>query len=451
MSSIYSFFLSILHFLALTWATIHPAMPPRHLSPPVHEMSTRVRVEVQRPYKSNVVLASVRTPDAGYWHTSGSLILDDRGRAMRIEGINWYGFETVRQIPGGLTVQDYRTILDTIRRNGFNTVRIPLSNEMVERPIVPSSIGFANEHGAINEPLRGLTSVQILDRIVEYAGSRGLKVILDNHRSEAGDSAEQSGLWFTEEFPETAWIADWQQLARRYGGNSTVIGFDLRNEPHNSQTSGACWDCGGGRDWHLAAERAGNAILAINPRLIIFVEGVDVVDGDSYWWGGNLQGARRSPVRLTVPNQLVYSPHTYGPKEYQQRWFNAATTPASLETVWMRHWAFISQQGIAPVWVGEFGTGNRTEDITGSAPGSEGQWFQSLVSFLGRNPKIGWTSWALNGEDSNGLLNPGYDAPANLMKMQALTSIMSPTTTGQPAVAAAATQINSPAFDRGGE
>src|SRR5206468_12433086 len=136
-----------------------------------------------------------------YWHTSGSRILDDRGHQVRIEGINWYGFETVRGVPGGLTVQDYRTVLETIRHNGFNSVRIPLSTQMVEDPVVPSSIGFINERGPINEPLRGLNSLQILDRIVEYAGTLGLKVILDNHRSEAGDSAESSGLWYTPEYP----------------------------------------------------------------------------------------------------------------------------------------------------------------------------------------------------------------------------------------------------------
>ncbi|WP_051978235.1 glycoside hydrolase family 5 protein [Edaphobacter aggregans] len=445
MSSISAFFLAILHFLALTWATIHPAVPPNHHSPAVRVLTTQVRYQQSLPSddQSNVVDASVRASDTGYWHTSGSQILNSRGLTVRIQGINWYGFETVREIPGGLTLQDYRTILDTIRRSGFNTVRIPLSNQMLEQPIVPSSIGFINERGPINEPLRGLNSLEILDRIIEHAGSLGLKVILDNHRSEAGNSAEQSGLWYTPDFPETMWIADWQRLAHRYANNTTVIGFDLRNEPHNAAGGGACWDCGGDRDWHLAAQRAGDAVLAINPRLLIFVEGVDAVDGDFYWWGGNLEGVSRSPVRLSVPNQLVYSPHTYGPNEYRQRWFNASTTPASLEAVWTRHWAFISQRGIAPIWVGEFGTGNRIDDITGAAPGSQAQWFQSLVAFLGRNPEISWTSWALNGEDNNGLLDAGYEAPANALKMQTLASLMSTT----PATGTVA-QINSPAYGR---
>lgn len=386
-------------------------------------------------------------PDTGYWHTSGNRILDERNQPVRIAGINWYGFETVRQVPGGLTVQDYRTILRTIKGNGFNTVRIPLSNQMVEQPVVPGNIRFANEHGPINRDLQGLNSIEILDRIVEYAGTLGLKVILDNHRSEAGNSAEQSGLWYTSEYPESAWIGDWERLARRYAGNSTVVGVDLRNEPHNANSDGACWDCGGERDWHRAAERGGNAVLRVNPRLIVFVEGVDAYENDFYWWGGNLEGVQRSPVRLEVPNQLVYSPHTYGPNEYAHPWFNAGTTPASLEAVWTKHWAYVSLNGIAPVWVGEFGTTNKSEDIRGNEPGSEGQWFQSLVGFLGKHPELGWTSWALNGEDANGLLNAHYDAAANVLKQEMLAGIMSPAV---PAVAAESVvaQSKAPAAQR---
>jgi len=426
MSSISSVFLAILHFLAVTWAAIHPDVAPNHRTAAVRITATQVRYQTQVGYKpSAVVLAAVRSADTGYWHTSGSRIMDERNQPVRIEGINWYGFETVREVPGGLTVQDYRAILDTIKRSGFNTVRIPLSNQMVERPIVPSSIGFMNERGAINEPLRGLNSLEILDRIIEHAGTLGLKVILDNHRSDAGDSAQQSGLWYTDDFPEAMWIADWQRLAKRYANNATVIGFDLRNEPHNANSGGSCWaGCDPAHDWHLAAERGGNAVLSINPRLMIFVEGTDAVNNDFYWWGGNLEGVRHAPVHLNVPNQLVYSAHTYGPKEYQQKWFNASTTPASLEAVWNRHWAFIAREGIAPLWIGEFGTTNNTEDIVGTAPGTEGQWFKSLVAFLGKNPEINWASWALNGEDADGLMRPDYSAPANPLKLVALNDLM---------------------------
>ena len=66
-----------------------------------------------------------------------------------------------------------------------------------------------------------MNSLEIMDKVVDYAGVVRLKVILDDHRSDAGDSAQSSGLWYTVDYPENSWIADWQKLAARYKDNST--------------------------------------------------------------------------------------------------------------------------------------------------------------------------------------------------------------------------------------
>ena len=366
--------------------------------------------------------------DSGFWHAEGSRIVTASGTSVRISGVNWSGFETTNMIPGGLKAQDYRDILRSIHTAGYNTVRIPFSNQMIESPIVPSNIAFENTAGKIiNGDLADLDAMQILDRMIDAAGQVGLKVILDNHRSEAGSSAEANGLWYTEQYPESAWVADWTSLAARYKGNTTVIGFDLRNEPHNATQGGSCWSCGGATDWHLAAQRAGNAILRTNSSLLIFVEGTDTVGSESDFWGGNLAGVRTAPVHLSIPGRLVYSVHVYGPTEYAQSWFNAATTPASLAALYHRHWGFISESGIAPVWIGEFGTPNNDADVSSTEPGSEGQWFQALVAYLQSRPNIGWSYWGINGEDRYGLLDASYSAtPANALKSQALASIRLP-------------------------
>lgn len=377
----------------------------------------------------------------GPWHTAGNQILDSNNQPVRISGVNWYGFETTDEVVHGLWAQDYKSILNAIHANGYNTIRIPFSNQMVEQPVIPSNISYNNGSGAINGDLAGLNSLQILDKVVAYAGQIGLKIILDNHRSEAGNSAEANGLWYTSTYPETAWINDWVTLANRYKGNTTVIGADLRNEPHNATSNGACWGCGSStNDWRLAAERGGNATLAANPNWLIFVEGNDCYNGDCDWWGGNLEGAQSYPVTLNVANRLVYSAHDYGPHEYGQSWFNGSTSYASLAAVWTKFWAYLSLNGVAPVWVGEFGTTNTTSDISNSTPGSQGQWFQSLVAFLKTNSNISWTYWALNGEDTYGLLDSQYDGtPANAAKQQALASIQfapgtAPTCSSTPAI-----------------
>jgi endoglucanase len=52
--------------------------------------------------------------------------------------VNWYGLETTDEVAHGLWAQDYHSILNTIKSNGYSVIRMPLSNQMVETPIVPS-------------------------------------------------------------------------------------------------------------------------------------------------------------------------------------------------------------------------------------------------------------------------------------------------------------------------
>jgi len=374
---------------------------------------------------------------SGYWHTSGNQILDASGSPVRIAGINWYGFETPDEIAHGLWAQDYHAVVNDIKNLGYNTIRIPFSNQMVETPIVPQNFSQFNSTGPINTDLAGLNSLQILDKIISYAGQVGLKVILDNHRSEAGETAEANGLWYTSAYPSSAWVNDWATLARRYAGNPTVIGFDLRNEPHtpagDTYAQGATWGTGtAATDVRLAYEQAGNAVLAADPNALVFCEGIGETPNssgglDSTWWGGDLELAGQFPVTLSSPGHVVYSAHDYGPNLFQQTWFNSSTTSASLDAVWAKYWGYLYTSSIAPVWVGEFGTDNTAADVSSATAGSQGQWFSSLVSYIKSNPAMGWTYWALNGEDSFALLDNGYDAtPVSAAKQSLLAGIQFP-------------------------
>jgi endoglucanase len=379
----------------------------------------------------------------GYWHSSGNQIIDSSGQTVRIAGVNWYGFETRDEVVHGLWAQDYHTILNAIKNNGYNTVRLPYSNQMLESPIVPSGISFANGGGAINTDLKGLNALQVMDKVISAAGAFGLRIILDNHRSEAGNSAEANGLWYTSAYPESAWIKDWKTLVSRYAsfkdasGNPIVIAVDLRNEPHllaNGSHTGACWtgdaetaNCptsNTAQNWPAAAQRAGNAVLSMNSNLLIIVEGVDCYNGDCDWWGGNLEGVSSHPITLNVSNRLVYSTHDYGPNLFQQTWFNGSTNFSTLSSIWRKFWSYIDENRIAPILIGEFGTGNGASDIESVAPGSQGQWFASLVNFLQNRSSLNWTYWALNGEDSYGLLDNQYHStPPSLLKQGELASI----------------------------
>jgi len=401
-----------------------------------------------------LVAPSASAQGAGYWHTSGNKIVDSNGTQVRLAGVNWYGFETTDYIIHGLWAQDYHTILNNIKSLGYNVIRIPFSDQLVESDPVPTNYAASAGPGFVNTDLKGLTGLQVMDTVIQNAGNIGLRVILDNHRSEAGNSNEANGLWYTSSYPQANWIADWQTMVNRYSsfkdpdGNPIVIGVDLRNEPHlgvNGSDTGACWTgdtatsgsytgcpvTNTAQNWPVAAQAAGNAVLAINPHLLVFVEGIDCYSGSCDWQGGNLAGVASNPVVLNVANQLVYSAHDYGPNLFQQPWFNSSTTNASLVAVWNKYWGYINNAGTAPVWVGEFGTDNNSSDLQSSAAGSQGQWFQDLVGFIQANPTLNWTYWALNGEDEYGLLDSTYDAtPASATKQSMLAAMQFPLTGG---------------------
>ncbi len=346
---------------------------------------------------------------AGYWHTSGKLILDQNNQQVRIAGVNWFGFETANYVVHGLWTRDYKDMLNQIKSLGYNTIRLPYCNQLFDAGSTPNGIDFSSGK---NADLVGLTGIQIMDKIINYGGSIGLRFILDRHRP---DSGAQSALWYTAQYSEARWISDWQMLASRYNGNSAVVGADLHNEPHGTATWG---DGVTSTDWRLAAQRAGNAILSVNPNWLIFVEGIECVGGDCYWWGGNLKNAGTFPVTLNVANRVVYSPHDYPASIYPQTWFSDPTYPNNLPGIWDAHWGYLYNNNTAPIMLGEFGTKLQTI--------SDQQWLNTLVTYLGTGSSAkSWTFWSWNPDsgDTGGILNDDWltvntakDTAVNLIK-----------------------------------
>jgi endoglucanase len=285
---------------------------------------------------------------------------------------------------------------------------MPYSNQLLDPASRPTSVDFG-----LNPDLQGLNGLAVLDQIVHGAGARGLKVVLDRHRP---DPSGQSPLWYTDTVSEAQWIHDWVVLAQHFHDDPTVIGADLHNEPYNPATWG---DGNLDTDWRLAAERAGNAILTVNPNWLIIVEGIQQY-GDTWAnWGGNLTGAGQYPVRLSRPEKLVYSPHDFGPSIAWQPWFEDPTFPANLSSFWQQRWAYLRQQGIAPVWVGEFGARSVGDDV-------EGTWLRCLVAYL-KGQGISYSYWALNPDsaDTGGLLEDDWNT-IDRAKLDLLASYQAP-------------------------
>ena len=147
---------------------------------------------------------------------------------MSLSGVNWSGTETGDFAPEGFGTRNCGDKLDQIAASGFNTIRLPYSTEMLRAESVPQGINFQ-----LNPDLKGLSPLEILDKVIQGGGTRGLRIILDRHRP---DKDTQTALWYSDGFKEDVWIKDWIMLAERYQGDPTLVGADLHNEPHNPAT-----------------------------------------------------------------------------------------------------------------------------------------------------------------------------------------------------------------------
>ena len=289
---------------------------------------------------SSTTAAASGGTGTGFLSTSGSKIIDSTGTEVKLTGVNWFGMETTNETFHGLWANTpWKTMMDQMASLGYNTIRVPYSGDALKAGAAATSVNNTS-----NADLVGLSPLQILDKVVAYAGDKGMRIILDRHRP---DSSAQTPLWHTATVSEASMIADWTALAQHYAGNPVVVGADLFNEPHADGTdpsgTGACWGCGDpNRDWQLGAQRIGNAIQAVNPQWLIIVEGVSCPSGGTAnvwdgtaddplqcdWWGGNLSKVGEFPVVLNVPNKLVYSAHDYGISVYDhQDWFDTTKHP----------------------------------------------------------------------------------------------------------------------------
>ena len=315
---------------------------------------------------------------AGYLHTNGTQIVDQNNNPVRIcsVGWGWYG-----GTPWGLDSFNYKPALQALVANGINCVRICTDDAQV---LNNSSV---NVNISVNPDLEGLKYNQVLQAVVNYGASIGLKFIIESHLNENNSRfpSNGNGLWYdvggasdgTDGNGQTGTITSemftqiWQIRANLFKGNDAIIGYDLRNEPHFGP---ATWGDGNiDTDYRMMYERVGNVLLAIDPGPMIIVEGLQ-----AYRRGAPSGDLRESTIgnaliKLTVPNKVVYSVHEYPTEVSKTGQGTGADYISYMNTVW--GWFYI--KNIAPVFVGECGDNMRT---------TAGQdWANTFIAYINGN------------------------------------------------------------------
>lgn len=375
-------------------------------------------------------------PVMQWLHGVGANLMTDDGTEFRLRGINWAGFES-RMFPGLLTVRAYKSvtingvvqqgILDQIAAVGFNAIRLPICEDMtwpnavcqyfdgVNVALNPDLINYSNlPAGSINANGNALIPpLEILDKVVAYAKSLGLRVLLDMHCAapNTDNSSGFNGRWYTSTGPngpagttfglprdprnEQSLIDAWVTLAARYADEPAVCGCDLINEPWDTT-----WDDDPMTGLAAAYERIGNAIQAVNPNILILCEGNLITESQlpnypskyGTWpeWGQNLWSVHFRPLKLAVrQDKLCYAPHEYYGSGYN--WVQSYSFPDTMPEVWDTLWGYIVKMDIAPIIITEWG-GN----FSGNIPNNV-KWANKLLEYMygELGGLVNWFHWAM--------------------------------------------------------
>ncbi|KAJ5365963.1 hypothetical protein N7517_008849 [Penicillium concentricum] len=324
----------------------------------------------------DIIVSPATTNFTPPFKTQGRHIRNADGEPLKLASINWYGASDINFIPSGLDVRHRDEIAQLIRRLGFNSVRLPYADKIVDQdPVVNSSMIAANPDLFLTATSNGKPrALDVYHAVVESLTAAGLLVIVNNHITQATWCCGINPcdiIWHNDwlaggrfcRIPqsEDKWIHNWETVMSPLAKNPLVLGADLRNEPRG------LWGTLNWNDWATAAEKVSERLFAINPYWLMIVEGISSAN--------DLSGVRSRPIKLSRPAQVVYSAHVYMWYGWGQLYPFSKRSYSEFAAEMNKNWAYLLFEDLAPVWVGEFGVPGEL------SVGGQNYW-SHLVRFL---------------------------------------------------------------------
>lgn len=366
--------------------------------------------------------------------TAGRHIVDADGKRFKLASVNWYGASDIFFVPMGLDIKHRSDIAKTIRRMGFNSVRFPYSDQMViDNPVIDpkhlqANLDLLERYGGtpgidqtrLDDEARGPRALDVYAACVKAMTDEGIAVIPNNHITNAAwcdgmnlcDSSWKNshyGPICKVRQTTESWIDNWKTVMELFIDNPLVIGADLRNEPRG------LWGTMTWSMWASAAEKASEALLAMQPNWLMFVEGVSSANDCS--------GARTRPIKLSVPDRVVYSSHVYSWSGWSSLVPYHKRPYPSFAHDMEYNWAYLLRSNTAPVWVGEFGAPH-------SASEGDLHYWNHLMRIL-RDVDADFGYWALNprkpekyDDETYGLLEKDWETVVEDYRMEGLRELM---------------------------
>jgi len=374
---------------------------------------------------------------AGYFAQAGK-IYDPYGQELQVRGISHFGFSGTILQPQYLWQMGWKEQIAQIKALGFNAVRVPYSPATLYTTTPVNQLGYLDPNK--NADLIGKTPLQVLDLWMAEADRQGLYVMLDMHSVVKSrlyptwfvdNPADFPLVWNGKAYTPDDWRRDLVFVAKRYARLPHFFAIDLYNEP-NGKVRWAAGDknmTNPAYYWKPAAESAAAAVLAANPNLLIFVQGIngnwDGIENSNIAmnYGEDLQPQAYQPLAIPA-NKLVLSPHTYGPDVFVKSSFSAANFPANLAPQWEVLFGKLSPKHpvIIGEWGGRYGTAN-AKDVA---------WQNALVDYLiakGIRSSFYW-SYTPNSGDTGGILDDALNVRQDkMLLLRRLWAAKAPTIT----------------------
>ena len=280
--------------------------------------------------------------------TRGSDIVDGRGDAIRLKGVNIGGWLNMENFISGYAANEtmmraavrkvlgddhyelfFERLLSAfyadadaafLAETGLNCVRIPVNYRHLESDARPFEI--------IEDGFRHL------DRAIAAGGEHGIYTLIDLHALPGSqnqhwhsDNPTHRALFWEHRHFQDRVVGIWEAIADRYKGNPWVAGYNLMNEPADESRAvvGPFY------------ERLSTAIREIDPEHILFFDG-NTYSTEFGFFGEPLENA-------------VYTLHDYVPAGLGRA--DEYPGPESAEAKFLERSEYARRTG-TPIYVGEF-------------------------------------------------------------------------------------------------
>ena len=251
-----------------------------------------------------------------------------------------------------------------LKASGLNSIRIPVNYRL-----------FTNEnYCGQNNPNRGF---ELLDRVIGWCKKEGIYVILDMHCAPGGQTGDNidDGYGYPFLFKSKAMqqlTADiWKRIAAHYANETTVMGYDLLNEPIATYFNADEFN----PYLEPLYKEITKAIRTVDKNHILFLGGAQ--------WDSNFK-----VFGPPFDSKLVYTFHKY--------WTKTTTQDVIQEYIDFR------DKYNVPIYCGETGE-------------NKDEWIKGFRELLEKND-IGWHYWPYKKMDNtSGAIT--FDLPANYDKL----------------------------------